>query len=300
MKKVKKFPIWMRVALLLLLGLVGLVVGKGIGVLIPPILQMDQPVNVLQEDGLHRHTLHNVLYGGVCLIFGLVGVVSTYFSNAFTFSFKKPYWKTAKKTVWFAQFICIPVFLVGIALFMLIVAIPLFATTGVNLQVVYNVGIFGTLIIGMIFLSYYSIWDSMFMRMVYRRLQAKGVSEEDIMKGQVIGISNPERSSGTKLVVEDDIGLLLIRDERIEYHGDAEDIVIDSGKLVEVIRKTDRLSLDAVGGVVHLILRFKDSSDKERKIRIHAQDWSMGLKKKGMEKLHWQFSKWYDAQPVQN
>jgi hypothetical protein len=138
-----------------------------------------------------------------------------------------------------------------------------------------------------------NVWTPVTIRLITRRLLAKGILPQQLELGTPIGISDPTKSDLKKMILEDDVGMFWLEAGRLVYFGDQEHFSITPETVAAAERKLQMNSLVALSGAAHLILRVRQPEGHERQIRLHTQTaWTMGQKRAEMDALAARIDAW--------
>lgn len=234
------------------------------------------------------------LIGWCFVVAGVVSYFVVLSTTCFTFRFDCPVWKTHKAKVFIANIFVPLLAAVGIGIAAQPFLSPLIAALGIDAAISNLIPIL--LVIGMLQICQLKvlIWAPLEKRFITKRLLAQGVTVEQIQAGNMTGISNPSRSSLAKGIIEDDMGVLWVSEDRLVYWGDGERFSVTRDQFVSLEQRGDALNTTALSGVAHVILHFKTPEGTERRIRLHIEGaWTMGQKRRGMDCLADQVAKWH-------
>lgn len=273
--------------LLIIIGTIaGFVIGWGIINLI-----MKSPADNFRIPAefyrIYPKSLISPVLGPVVLVSGIVIYFIILFTNSFTFDFSKPFWKTYKIKFFIINIIVLFLIITGIGFTLSIAATPMLIRQGLSWPISFVIPNMVVLILVLLLASFISIWAPLKRSIIKKRLLALGVSEEDISKGILVGISDPARSSFKKFsFIEDDVGMLWVEKDNIMYKGDTDSFRFSRGHLLAIERIADSGSLAALGGAVHVIIRFKQEDGKERRLRLHTEgNWTLKQVARALDRL---------------
>jgi hypothetical protein len=125
-------------------------------------------------------------------------------------------------------------------------------------------------------------------------MRGRGLPDVQIAMGRIVGTSDPSRNSLKRLgLIEEDMGVMWIADDRLVYWGDAGAWEIPHGKLLAVERKADAGATSSYFGAVQVILRYLDAAGTERAVRIHSEgDWTMTAKARELDRIADRLNAW--------
>ncbi|MBI4822570.1 MAG: hypothetical protein HY791_40290 [Deltaproteobacteria bacterium] len=113
------------------------------------------------------------------------------------------------------------------------------------------------------------------------RMLTLGATEAELAEGHIVGIADPGLSAWGRSTPLDDVGLLLIRDEKLHFRGDSTSFVVPVGSMLSVAR-TERASTwtPALLGTVPLETRFTDDQGRERSLLVFPMShWFLGIRR---------------------
>lgn len=233
--------------------------------------------------------------GGFCLLLGIMlyGIVIA--TRCFTFSFRRPFWNAMKVKLYITNIFVLFFFDIGIGFLLSVIVTPLLMALGLPLIIALAIPILGAVLCVGLLTSFVSIWTPLDRPAISERLRALGVPKKELENGTLAGISDPAKSSLRKFtMVEEDVGMLWIRPERISYHGDRESFEISREQLIAIDRSADPGSLAAYGGAVDIILRFKQDDGEERRLRLHTEgNWTLFAIRKSLDSLASKLNTWH-------
>jgi hypothetical protein len=259
----------------------------------PPAIS--EPVEAPQGLGLFGHIVFMLLMGIFFFGAGVLSYAVTVWTQCFTFNFRRPFWNSVKKKLYAMNIVVIVLIGIGVAGFVSMVVSPILMAMGISLYI----SLIGPLLVTFVIVQFLSIWINIWQpiekSIVKRRLAACGVSQQDIQKGICVGVSDPSKSSFKKLtMVEDDMGMLWLRDNELVYIGDTSGFNIGRSQLIEIERKADAGSMSSYGGNVHIILRFQAADGAQHGIRLHTEGfWTMGSRAKASDILAEKLAIWH-------
>ncbi|MCJ8329944.1 MAG: hypothetical protein HRT89_03795 [Lentisphaeria bacterium] len=236
----------------------------------------------------------------VSLLTSISLYVAVFFSNLFTYDWDEPIWKSINKVKLGVSEVVIYLFLcIAIGGFVgSMVAILCLGNTE-NI-IIFIIPCIGMVIFVLIITSIISIWVPVYRRFMTKRLLAQGVSLEEILAGQMIGISSPEKNNlrlGRGNMIEEDIGCLWLKDNEFLYIGDAEELRLTASDITAIERKKDWGSIEALFGAVHVIIVYKED-DEIIRLRLHptSQYWTVIGETEGLDILAEEITEWWEQQ----
>ncbi len=245
-------------------------------------------------------SLVTLIFGGLSFGAGIFAYVVVLVTNAFTFNFNKPFWKSMKTKLWFFNTGILVFVALGFGFAGQAFAGPILQGLGLPASLSHLVPLLGALLVTQAAMVLVNLWAPVEKASVQRRLASYGVSARDIDGGWLVGISDPEKSSFKKLtMIEEDLGMLWFRGDQLIYRGDTQAFEMRRDDFLEVERATDAGSALAYGGVVDLILRFRTEDGAERRVRLHAtSSWHLGAVKKTLDALAVRLNAWLQPLPA--
>jgi hypothetical protein len=231
---------------------------------------------------------------------GFTSYAAAILTHCFTFNFKKPIWDSVKKKLYLMNIVVLVLTGAGAASFVSMIVMPVLTKLGLSWTISVSAPFLITFIAVGFLSMWINIWRPLELSIVKKRLAACGVSNEVLEKGICIGISDPAKSSFKKMtMVEEDIGMLWLRDKELVYIGDTTGFNISRNQLVEVERGADAGSMSAYGGDVHVILRFKTNDGAQHRIRLHTEGhWTMGSRARASDDLEEKLVRWQQVSAV--
>lgn len=173
------------------------------------------------------------------------------------------------------------------------IGVPILTRLGVAESVAMLGSFFGVLVVAQVGSVYVNFWKPVIRLLVRRRLAARGVLDSETENGQVIGLSDPARSSWKKVaLVEEDMGVLLVEPARLVYRGDAQDWEATRDQILGIEREVDPGGVAAYVGARNVVLRTLDSSGAERRTRLHPQGWFLWDAPKALDALDARLRAW--------
>jgi hypothetical protein len=236
--------------------------------------------------------------GAALFTFGLALYGFIVITNCLTFDFTRPFMSSFGPKVWLANLVVGLFFQLGITgmvgallLVPLIKLLPQAAAIPLAFLVPYFAAQGVTI--------WFSIVTPLDKRLTRLRLQARGISPNQLTVAKFVGVSDPAKSTLKKLtIVEEDMGALWIEERELVYRGDRDDWTISHQDLLDVERKSDAGSVSAYFGAVHVILRFRDKSGTERRLRLHPEgQWTVTGKAQALNKIGDRLRAWI-SKPV--
>lgn len=203
---------------------------------------------------------------GSLMTFG--GYLLVLLTTCFTFRFERPVYSGFKKRLWVANLLLPVVMIVALA-GVVDTALVLgagFASLG---SPPWWATVIPALVLGNLFTSVFGIWSPVEARLIRKRLQALGISLQQLRAGIYLGISDPARSDWRKMVLEDDVGMLWLERGRLTYRGDVDEFSIAPDELTHIERVVVGSSLAAHLGLRHIVLHLNEG---DRRVRLHVED----------------------------
>ena len=240
--------------------------------------------------------LGNRFAGAICIVLAVAVYGGMYVTNGLTFGYKYPVWNDHKKVVYLAQIAVLALMTIGGG-FLLAGPFPSGEEMAGTPPWRIPAAFFGAFVFFQFLLYYVCLWTPVLLRVIRRRLAAKGVSPEDLERGIYMGISDPAKSSLKKMtMVEEDIGMLWLTPEAIVYRGDADDLRVEPAQFLGMTRKADAGSISALAGNVPVLIRFSLGDGKERSVRLHPEKtWTLGQAKAACNALAAAIEQWAAA-----
>ncbi len=148
-------------------------------------------------------------------------------------------------------------------------------------------------------LAWFDIWKPIFTSTVRKRLSARGIPPEKLRTGRYMGVSDPDRRSFGKggHLIEDDLGMMWLTHDALEYHGDTQDFTIPRDRLTALERSVDKGSMEAYVGASHVIIVWLDDNGQERRTRLHPGDcWTLNGSARALDRLAVLLREWQGEQ----
>jgi hypothetical protein len=233
--------------------------------------------------------------GGFCLLLGIILYTLVISTRCFTFNFRRPFWNSVKVKLYITNIFVLFFFDIGIGFLLSVFMTPLLMALGLPLIIALAIPILGAVLCIGLLTSFVAIWTPLDRPMISQRLEILGIPKQDLESGILAGISDPDKSSFKKFtMVEEDVGMLWLKPERIVYHGDRESFEISRNQLQAIERSSDPGSLAAYGGAVDIILRFEQENGEERRIRLHTEgNWTLPAIRKSLDSLALKLDVWH-------
>lgn len=239
----------------------------------------------------------------IAAFFMCVGVAAYFvvvISNCFTQDFDQPIWNRLKAKLYVVN-ILVPLFpAMAIGLAVSTFLAPTLVRAGLSGNLAYMAPAMVMIGVVQIIQVWILIWAPVETRVIRQRLAAQGITAAQIDSAILVGISDPQRSSFTKLTtVEEDIGGLWIGSDQIVYCGDAEQFSLSREQLLAMERKADSGSTTMLSGITHVVLHVSMPDGSQRQIRLHAEGvWTMGQKRQAMDALAEAIARWHESAPA--
>lgn len=233
-----------------------------------------------------------MLVGGA-LLYGLLLA-----TRGFTFDFTRPVYRSFRVRMWVAHLAVELAVSLGFAAMMagpLVLALSQFLPPAV----VGIVSFFLPIVVMQYVLLWLNEWAPLEVSLIRRRLAALGVAPEVQAQGAFVGISNPDRSSWRKYgMIEDDLGMLWVHPAMLIYRGDAGGWDLPREQVVAVEREVDGGATSSYFGAAFVILRVRDASGRESRIRLHTEgDWTLTGRAKRLDELAERLESWKGEAP---
>lgn len=284
----KRFAGFMLIALVAIIGFVlGLLFIKYV---------LSSPAHDETISSLHPMFIAftSFVIGGFCLLLGIILYTLVVATRCFTFNFKRPFWNNTKVKLYITNIFVLFFFDIGIGFSLSVFITPLLKAIGLPFTIALAIPILGAVLGVGLLTSFVAIWTPLDRPMISQRLQALGIPEEDLEIGMLAGISDPAKSSFRKFtMVEEDVGMLWLKPERILFHGDRGSFEIARDQLIAIERSCDPGSLAAYGGAVDIILHYKQDDGEEKRIRLHTEgNWTLRAIRKSLHSLALKLNAW--------
>jgi hypothetical protein len=217
-------------------------------------------------------------------------------TNGLTFNFRRPVWQSAKLKIYLAKVVSEVLLVLGGGAMASGLLGPLIERFGVARPLSLLIPFGAFMLVLQVTMVWVNVWTPVTIRLITRRLLAKGILPQQLQLGIPIGISDPTKSDLKKLILEDDVGMFWIDTGRLVYFGDQEHFSITPQAVAAAERKLQMNSLVALSGASHLILRVRQPDGHERQIRLHTETaWTMGRKRAKMDALAARIDAWLAA-----
>ena len=242
-------------------------------------------------------TFTYAVIGGMIFMFGVMVYLAAYLTQCFTFDFTKPFFPAFKIKIYLLKIIINLAVVLTVGFFGAAVLTPIFAILGLPMHLTIIVSIFGSLIVIQLFLIWFDILHPISMATITRRLNEMGLTQEELEKGIVAGISDPTKSSFKKMtLVEDDVGMLWLEPDRIRFQGDLLNFEFTREQYIRMDREANAGSITAYVGAVNPIIVYKcreREQEVEHRVRLHAGDcWTLTGAAKELNKLADRIKEW--------
>jgi hypothetical protein len=238
--------------------------------------------------------LTSFMVGGFCLVLGTILYTLVIATRCFTFNFNRPFWNNVKVKLYSTNIFVLFFFDIGVGFLLSAFITPFLMALGLPFIIALAIPILGAVVSVGLLTSFVSIWTPLDRPMITQRLRSLDVPQEDIAKGILVGISDPAKSSFKKFtMVEEDVGMLWLKPERLVYHGDSRSFEILRSELIAIERSSDPGSLAAYGGAVDIILHFMQDGGQERRIRLHTEgNWTLIAVRRSLDSLAQKLTIW--------
>jgi hypothetical protein len=233
--------------------------------------------------------------GVIVLLAGIALYAVALATACFTFDFSKPVFKAFGVKLWVTNLLVGLFVPMGLAF----MAMPMLYPALLNVlpdQIALMVSMFGPFVATQLFMVWFVLWAPLPPILVGRRLRARGIADEQLASGRVVGTSDPNRNSLKKLgMIEQDVGVLWISDDKLVFWGDQAAWEIPRESVREIERKADAGAVSAYFGAVHVILRFNDPAGNEQRVRLHAEgDWTQTASAKSLNAMADRLNAWLE------
>ncbi len=231
-----------------------------------------------------------VIFACGAFVYGLVLLTA-----CFTFNFTRPFFRTFGKKLWVANILTGLLLQCGVAFIFLPGVYPVLLRI-LPSELSWMAALFGPFIVAQVVMIWINVWGPLEVIVITRRLRARGVPPEQITAGRFVGNSNPKRNSWKKLgMIEEDLGMLWIGDDRLVYWGDDRAWEIRHDRFLGVDRKADSGSVASYFGTVHVIVRFLDAGGVEQAVRLHSEgDWTQTGKARASNQIADRLTAWHE------
>jgi hypothetical protein len=234
-----------------------------------------------------------LVLGGAAFVVGLAGYTIALATRCFTFNFDRPFFPAYRRKMWFVNFVVGFFLQAGFGMMMFPTASRLLAPL-LPSSILLPVSFFLPFIIAQLILIWFTPWAPLDRSIIRRRMEAMGIVPAQLDAGQLMGISNPARTSFKKMTrIEDDVGVLWISPDALVYLGDQQSLNIPRARMEEVERKADAGSTSAYFGAVHVIVRYRDENGAEQRVRLHPEvNWTMTAAARAQDALAERLESW--------
>lgn len=227
---------------------------------------------------------------------GLAGYAIVIVSNCFTPNLDQPVWNEIRIKLYIAN-ILVPLFpAMGVGFAAATFLAPMLVDAGLSSEMAHMVPVFGSVALCQIIQLWVFVWAPVERRLIRGRLRSQGMTADQIDTAILVGTSNPQRSSFSKMTtVEEDIGGLWIGEDQLVYFGDNEQFSLSRDQVLMMEHKSDAGGTTVLGGLLHTILHVKMPNGSQRQIRLHTEgEWTMGHRRKAMEALAEAIARWHE------
>ncbi|MDB6015860.1 MAG: hypothetical protein JWR19_349 [Pedosphaera sp.] len=240
------------------------------------------------------HAILMIFLGGFFLVAGVMSYLIVLFTHCLTFNFSRPVWSALKARLFIANIFVPLLAALGVGFLASAVLSPILLQLGLSESTARMAPVLGAVVILQLLQVWILVWSPLETRVIQRRLQALGITPEQLKSGFYLGLSNPARGTFQRFgTIEEDMGMLWFTPAQMVYWGDGEQWAIGRDQLVEVERRADRGSTTMLSGTAHVILHLQLPDGTQRQIRLHTEGVAtMGGKRKAMDKLSEQIEAW--------
>jgi MFS family permease len=269
----------------------------GFGVGLATVLLWGHRNKPLPDDATPRLVQFIVMLviGGLFFVGGVASYLIVLATDCFTFNFERRVWKELKGKLYVANIVVLSGIGLGLGSMLAPFVSPALTSLGLGGEIAMLLPVMAMVLFLQVVRIFVLIWAPVEKRVIAKRLQARGIAPAQLQGAILAGISDPSRSSLKKLTeVEDDIGALWVGPEQLIYWGDNDQFAITGEQLMEVERKADAGAVTLLGGVSHIILRYKQGGGIERQTRLHIEGhWTLGGTGKAMDLLEERILQWH-------
>lgn len=248
------------------------------------------------------HFIFMIIVGGFFLGMGICGYLVVIATHGFTFNFQRPVWSSVKKRVYLCNIIVPLMVMLGVGFLLSAWLTPLLNTLNMPGTTAFMVPVMGSVFLLQMTFIWVLIWSPLEKRIIQQRLQALGVTREQMGGGLYIGLSNPAITASRKrfFSIEEDVGMLWFTPEQMIYWGDIEQFGIGQNQLIQLERRIDAKSTAALSGTAYVILHIRLADGKERQIRLHTEGiWTLSGKRRASNELAARISAWHTPLTVE-
>lgn len=232
------------------------------------------------------------IIGGFFFFMALFMYFLVIITDCFTSDFSENVFKKLKRKIYIFNLVVQILFLISICPIMGILFTPFFRAIGLPAPNMISF-LFFLIIIQFLFLIF-NIWAPLEKRLINRILTARNFQKEDFKGGIYMGISDPLKTSFKKMYcVEDDIGMLFIKNDRLIYQGDTKALEVKRDQITDIIRDADAGGVAAYFGIANILIKYRETADNVQTVRLHPEGfWTIFGSKKYYNYLEEQLKKW--------
>lgn len=252
------------------------------------------------EDELEKHhlLLHVVFFlfaGGFFLVAGVIAYLGVIFTGCLTFDYRRPVWNAVKTKQYFANIIVTVALGLGAGFILSAFLYPVLSGAGLDQGLANMLPIIVALVVLQIMQLWVLIWSPVEKRIITKRLAALGITPAHLQGATLVGLSNPASGITKRFAaIEEDLGGLWLTPDCLMFRGDVEQFDLRRDQIVQIERKADNRSTTVLAGITHVVLHVRLPDGNVRQIRLHVEAlWTMGRKKRGMDKLANAINQWY-------
>ncbi len=241
------------------------------------------------------------IMGGLALVVGASLYAAVLATHGFTFDFSRPVWRTGfAARMWLVNIFVPFMLLLAAASFVVVASAPVLMMAGLSTRMALIVPFFGILIPGQLFLAWCNIWMPVSKSLIRKRMLALGITQEQLATGVYVGLSDPMAASSLKKfsVAEGDVGMLWLTPDAFVYQGDGQNLRIGRSQFVAVKRKADKGGMAVYVGSTHVVVRWRDAADTQRRIRLQVKDrWTLTGTARALDDLAQRLNRWQAETP---
>jgi hypothetical protein len=232
------------------------------------------------------------------IVLGVVFYGIAVATRFFITDLSRPFVPAFKTRVWLAQTIVPMPAMLGLGLLLSLVVTPRLQAAGLEFMLAYMIPVLAVVILSQVVLVWFQLWTPVERALIRGRLRAMGIGQEDLARGRLIGISDPDVSSFKKLgIVEDDLGMLWITAGSLRYIGDLTHFDIPRERVVRIEQKADAGNTVAIAGASHVIVTYVDAERIPRRVRLHVEGvGTIRGKARGLDELAAELRRWHGGE----
>lgn len=240
------------------------------------------------------HSIFYLFVGGFFLVAGVASYLVVILTGGFTFNYSQPVWEAVKAKQFVANIIVVIVFALGLGFILSAFVSPILVMLGLDSGMAMMLPVMVTVVLVQVVQLWVLVWSPIERRTIVRRLQAQGITPEQLRTAVFVGLSNPASGMAKRFAaIEEDMGGLWIAPDRLIFRGDREQFDLARHQVVQVERAVDKRSTSVLGGIAHVILHVQQSDNSIRQIRLHTEGhWTMGGKRRAMDALAETITAW--------